>query len=389
MSRIGRALSPDFVSRLIIKTAAKGGIALDQRKWKIINSILSTLPLKPNPCHIAKWCNQKVKKGLAPFPEYKEEAGIICREVWKEVLYFLNEEEFHRLRALLKEKKISKPKPQWIRKNSYALYLSIKRGFRNAKGGIDWKFVFDKLDIQKFSYRRLIKYGGDKNKIIKRLSDLLESENPPFFSPNWINKHSGSLDEQIRTVFKDDWDGVIQRLDKKWHDKWRYKGTIKEVNFYKGTSEFRQLVKKHRHNLYTLYACLSKEDKRRRNLVALDFIAVAQEGNFLALNLLLDSLQLTIWAEEDFNGWRDFTVEMRDKIKRSIFLFDLLKGDNFYNYLRRSLLTSCLPWQGIQAFSLNDHFDSGDEFLERTLTHLQVEDVNDFLENIKLVNLKA
>ncbi|HBA36324.1 TPA: hypothetical protein DCZ15_00445 [Candidatus Falkowbacteria bacterium] len=385
MSRTGKALSPDFVSRCIIKAAAKEGIVLNQKKWKIINSILSTLPTKPNPCHIAKWCNLKVKEALAPFSEYKEEADIICREVRKEILYFLNEEEFSRLANLLKEKKISKPMPQWIRNNSYALYLSIKRGFRNADNGIDWKFVFDKFDIQKFSYRRLIKYGGDKDKIIKRLSDLLEKENPPFFSPNWIERHNGSLDKQIGIVFKNDWDQVISRLDKKWHDKWRYKGAVKEVNFYKGTSEFRRLVKKHQHELYTLYACLNKEDKRKRNLVALDFIAAAQEGNLLSLNLLLDSLQLTVWAEEDYNGWRDFTVEMREKIKRSIFLFDLLKGDNFYNYLRRTLLTSCLPLQGIHAFSLNDYFDGGDEFLERTLTHLQVEEVDNVIKNIKLV----
>ena len=86
MSRIGKALSSDFVSRLIIEVAAKEGLALDKRKWEIINAILSTLPPKPSPCHVAKWCNKKVKEKLVSFPGYREEANIICREVWKEIL---------------------------------------------------------------------------------------------------------------------------------------------------------------------------------------------------------------------------------------------------------------------------------------------------------------
>ena len=386
MARRGKALSPDFVKRWIEESAAEEGIVLDRRKRKVIDSILLTLPRKPNPTWISTWCNSKVSSILSGFPEYEKEAHLIRLRVRKEILYFMNMEEFNRLADLLPRFKGAKLRPQWIRTESYALYLSVKRACRQADGSIDWEFVFNRLGAKKFSYRRLIKYGRDKKKIIQRLTELLEKENPVIFSPAWVTIYSGSIVKQISDVFKSDWHEVISKLDKKWQNKFTHRQFFTEVKFYKGTAEFRALVKKHRYYLYALYSAPGRTEKKIRNVIVIDFIAAAQKGNKLALHLLLDSLILTVQVDKQFKGWNGFDCVLRDKITSCVFLFDKRKGADFFAYLYKALRFSSLPIQGVNSFSLNDYTRDGKkELSEFVLTSSQLEEVDDFLDNIKLV----
>jgi len=384
MARTGRAISPRRVRRWINQAASEAGIEIDDRKKRVINSILATMPTKhPNPTNIVIWSNRQVTRILSKFPEYKAEADLIRLRVRQEILYFMNEPEFQRLAILAQG--AGKLRPHWIRQNAYALYLSTKRFSRRPDGQIDWQFVFDRLSVKKFSYRALRSYGGDKEKIIAGLKELLEAEDPAVFNPNWVYRHSGSVAKQISTVFKSDWAEVLSHLDEKWRDRFTHKRFPREIKFYRGKREFAALVKKHRGNLYPLYSTLDRADRHLRNAVALDFIAAAQKGNKLALDFLLDCLTMTVQADEQFNLWIGFEDLRLAKIKSCIFLFDIRKSPNFFAYLAKSLRMASLPFRGKEKFSLNCHVkDSQKELSEFLLTESQNQEVEEFIKDIKL-----
>lgn len=388
MARTGRALAPDLVKRWINESAVKEGIALDEKKISVIDSILATLLPQPNPTHISIWCNHQVKDILAAFPGYQAEARILCIQVRKEILYFLNEEEFKRLSVLLTEEKIKKIQPQWIRQKSYGLYLSIKRAFRTIDGKIDWQFVFDRLGTKKFSYRDKQSYLGDKGKIISRLTELLEKEEPSIFNPTWITKRSGSIVKQIDIVFENNWSEVVSLLGAKWSSRFTHQRIPKEIKVYKGTAEFRKFIKENGRKLYVLYSAANAQEKKTRNQLALGLIDLSQKGNKMAFDFLVDSLMLTIQVDDSFIAWHGFEFFMKDKIRSCIFLFDERKGANFFNYLYTALRRAVLPIRGINSFSINASVKNSKlEITEFLLSDYSAESA-DFEESIRLVMAK-
>lgn len=384
MARTGKALPPEFVRKWIYESAAQEQVALDEKKINIIDSILATLLPKPNPTWIATWCNRDVSRILASYPEYQAEATILRLQVKKEILYFLNEDEFKRLAQLLVEQKIKKPEPNWIRGESYGLYLAIKRGFRTRDNKIDWQFIFDRLGTKKFSYRNPQSYLGDKNKIIFCLRALLEKEDPIVFNPAWITRKSGSLIKQIDIVFKNDWPNVVSLLGDKWISRFTHQNIPKNIKFYKGTAEFRTFIKKHRVNLYVLYAAPSNKEKGVRNQLAMELVQLSQKGNQLAFDFLVDGLMLTIQVNNSFVAWTGFDSILRDKIRSCVFLFDERRGVNFFNYLYTALLRAILPIKGVNSFSLNGCIKNGKSEISEFLVGQLVED-DDFMDNIRLV----
>jgi len=383
MARTGRAISPRRVRRWINQAASEAGIEIDDRKQSVIKSILATMPTKrPNPTHIVIWSNRQVTRILSDFPKYKAEADLIRLRVRQEILYFMNEPEFQRLAALAQG--AGRLSPNWIRQNAYALYLSTKRFSRRPDGQIDWQFVFDRLSVKKFSYRALRSYGGDKEKIAAGLGALLEAEDPAVFNPNWVYRHSGSVAKQVSSVFKSDWAEVLSYLDEKWRERFTHKRFPREIKFYQGKKEFGALVRKHKSNLYPLYSTLDREDRCLRDAVVLDFIAVAQKGNRLALDFLLDCLTMTVQADEQFNLWLGFEDLRLAKIKSCIFLFDIRKSPHFFAYLAKSLCMASLPFRGTEKFSLNGKIkDSQKELSEFLLTENQKQETEEFIQSIR------
>jgi hypothetical protein len=266
------------------------------------------------------------------------------------------------------------------------LYLSVKRVCRNADGSIDWQFVFSRLGRPNFRYRRYQHYGGDKNKIIARLQELLEKNDPPFFNPAWVERHSYSLLKQVSTTFKSDWLEVIDLLGPKWRARFSHQHFQRQIEFYKGKVEFKRLVKKHQASLYTLYAVSNRQEEEIRNHVSLDFLEAAQAGNRLAFEFLLDSLMLTAQISEQLRGWSGFDWLMREKIIDCIMIFDLRKGNNLFSYLFATLKRVQLYLRTYKAYSLNDHFpDSTREMSEMATNRQTLQSADEFIDSIKLV----
>ncbi len=387
MARTGKALSPIFVKNLVIKVARREGILLNENRLDAIDKILSTLPPNPNPTWIIRWYSYKTKKEILKRFQYKLKAKVLCTGVYKEIFYFLNQDEFIRLTQLLISNPPEKINPQWIRKNAYALSVSIRRtcaGVRTLDGRIDWEFVFKKLKVNNFCYRKTIPRRGDKEKIIKDLVNVLETEDPEIFYYEWLEKNCGPIAKQLQIMFKSNWLFVISLLDKKWQKRWRYYGAVQSVDWYINRKEFSRVLERYRHKLYLVYVDI-KSERNLRNKMMLDFLFIVQKGNLLARDFLIDSVKLTLYDSDQLSDWHKFNGLLEEKIERCILRFDLVKGDNFYNYLYKSVKFFALPFVGLNAFSINESTcDSSQEISESLLTQSQKEDVEEFIRGIKL-----
>lgn len=353
MGREGKTISTAVVHKLIIKTAKRENIPLYKEQKKLISLILITLPKRPNPCYLARWCNHDVNGLIGLYPRLAADAAIIRKEVWKELLYLLNEKEFKRLAELLRHEKPENIRPQWVRDNSYALSLSIRRGFRDKEGGVDWPFIFGKLGVDNFLKKRLVSYHNDKKKIIARLEEILEAKNPKMFSPNWIYKNGEGLDHHIAKSFNG-WSEMVSLMNEKWRARW-ISPDRKNIDYYEDRDEFNAVCSAYKDSLYLLYATESEKDMKRRNLILIDLVKIAQKGNSSAWDLLVDSIKLTVCADKKFEQWQNFGNSLTQRIRSAIVNFNLLKGDNFYAYLRKGLTNSFPSVANQEAFSLNEY----------------------------------
>lgn len=352
MGRTGKKLQTQVVRDIIYQVAKHNGIKLYKGQKKLISLILLTLPPRPNACHLSRWCKHDVTILLSLYPQFSAEAAIVRPAIGKELLYILNIKEFNRLKELINLEKPENIRPQWIRKKSYALYLAIKRGFRDQQGEVDWQFVFGKLGVDKFFRRRLNSYGHDKKKIIAKLEAILEEKNPKTFSPNWIYINTHGLDKHIANSFHG-WSDLAMQLSKKWQQRW-IDPNRREIVFYEGREEFESLYEKYKRNIYCLYAAQNKKDEQKRNEIVKDFLVIAQRGNIQAWDLLFDSLKCTICVDKQMSSWQNFSDALNQRIRSAIINFNPLKGNNFYAYLFKGLRSALPAAASKEAFSLNE-----------------------------------
>jgi len=226
MPREGFNLKKEEVKDIIYKETEKHNISIDDKGKELVERIVASCPSSPNTAYLLRWCNNEVSKELNSLPDLNEDILEIRNNVGKELRYKLDQERF---KELIERINLEKPKvitPEWIRGRFYALSLSIRRGYKNLDGTIDWDFIANKLGItDRFSIQKKEYWNNDKEKIIGSLKSFLEKEKPLVFSPNWIYENNIQISHQIVNNFRTeddrvDWDTVISLLDENWQQRW-------------------------------------------------------------------------------------------------------------------------------------------------------------------------
>jgi len=226
MSREGFKLEKKEIREIINSEIEKHGISINEKENYIVNNIVDSCPSSPNTTHLLIWCNNKVSKELDKYPDMNEDIKEIRNEVGKELRYKLDKDRFQELKERIEIEKPEIVTPQWIRSRFYALSLSIRRGYKNIDGSIDWDFISKKLNIENIFYvQNKESWNNDKEKIINSLNNLLEEKSPIVFSPDWIDKYGSGIHHQLKINFKTedgktDWDTIKNLLNEKWQKRW-------------------------------------------------------------------------------------------------------------------------------------------------------------------------
>lgn len=161
---------------------------------------------------------------------------------------------------------------------------------------------------------------------IKELNDILNEKQPDKFSSSWVVANSPRtyryICKNIRTPLNNiDWDTVTSSLDRCNAKKfiWYKKKIIKP---YENQDELDCVLVKYKDKLYTFITLQGEEDRNIRNKIIVALVRVAQKGNILAEQSLIEwmSYITTEWSEKypQIWKWRGRDDEVRDKIKGCI-----------------------------------------------------------------------
>lgn len=252
MPREGKKIPPELVRGLIEKSAEAHEIPIAKVEQEIIDRLITQLPEAPNSAHLSRWCNSRVQKILEEYPDHRNQSAQVKLDVGKELQYFLDRTRFEALKQKIIEEGPETLNPAWIRERDYGLSLSIRRYYKTIDGDVDWDFIARKLGVEdKFVAREKIEWKKEKRDPLDALRDLLESEDPKTFSPNWIFGHPtmSKLYAQIRehyTIEKNgiDWPTVLDKLGEKWRKRFTYVESKRGLDLKQHIAEILKVLEK-------------------------------------------------------------------------------------------------------------------------------------------------
>ena len=194
--------------------------------------------------------------------------------------------------------------------------------------------------------------------VVKQLNSHLHKKQPKYIDENWVKKNSKASYKFIMENSLD-WDSVTVLLDKefqrKWNKKLKKKDRLCNV-FYRDKIEVENLLKPYLPKLYTFVSRISKEDELTCDRISILLVRLAQKGNILALDNLVELFEFIFekWLEENkaIFRWRGHEAEMYDLLKKCIYRYRY--SGTFIGYLYRSLELSGLGLPKLESYSLND-----------------------------------
>lgn len=308
MSREGLPISQNHVKELINQSAEKHEITLGGLENSIIDEILKTLPPNPNTAHLSTWCNNKVNDVLKKYPELESLAEKIRNDVGKELRYYLDQDKFKELKNQINDdiKNNKKINPAWIREKNKALSLAIRRGYKNLDGTIDYKFIFDKLEVgNNFSYQDREYNNPTREEVLDDLIVLLEEKNPITFNTEWITQNSEPIIKQLRKLFKNketgdiEWNNFKEMLGKKWAKRW-----VMNYSSIKNTGKKEKIL---------------NEEQLQKNLLALEDLLENQQPNYFNPQFIRDNnidLYISFLKNKTVKGakgWSDIIIRLPQK----------------------------------------------------------------------------
>jgi hypothetical protein len=183
----------------------------------------------------------------------------------------------------------------------------------------------------------------DFSSVVGAIDTLLGKYQPLIFNSSWIKKHAPKcycfIRKNVREEFGGiDWDRLTCALDRKFQKLWtpaRRKNPVP----YGNQSEVDTISRKYRDKLYVFLTPLDKQDRRIRDLIAVKFVRLAQNGNFLARQKLLGLVRHTIdgWIDRDYfiSRWRGYEDDLQKQVEACIRRYRYT--GSFVNYLFRTL----------------------------------------------------
>lgn len=163
-------------------------------------------------------------------------------------------------------------------------------------------------------------------KAVKILNRLLRKKKPKEFSSSWIFENALPVYTYVRKNIRTengaiDWDVVTPLLDRKFQERWmRFR--VRKTKTYEDQKEVDLIVNKYQEKLYTFITLYFSDDKEIRNRIIVALIRIAQKGNSLAYEKLLELLNFTLdtWLEKYFplKRWKSYRFEMDMQVRNCI-----------------------------------------------------------------------
>jgi hypothetical protein len=188
---------------------------------------------------------------------------------------------------------------------------------------------------------------------LRELNTLLLEKQPKTFTASWIIEHSPRTYRYIckyaRTPLNDiDWDLVTSYLDRPLQKRFR-RHKKKLVKIYEKQSEVDRILNAYQEKLYIFISPQDESDRLLRNKIFIMLVRVAQKGNILAENELIEWIQYITndWSEKypQTWKWRGRSDEVIEKIKACIRCYKYT--GSFLGYLFKTLEYSArgLPYE--------------------------------------------
>jgi hypothetical protein len=180
--------------------------------------------------------------------------------------------------------------------------------------------------------------------VIETLNKLLARTQPDAINSSWIRAHAPRcyrfIRQNLRREFGGiDWDRLTRALDWEYQRRWRPVRTRKNRLQYEDHAEVESIFKKYRYQMYVFIAPSGKDDRRTRDVIAISFVRLAQQGNLLARQELMGLIKFTIdnWIDRYslLSRWRGHEDEIQTQLEACIRRYRYT--GSFVNYLFRTL----------------------------------------------------
>jgi len=205
----------------------------------------------------------------------------------------------------------------------------------------------------------------DFEQTIQTLNELLSRKKPESFSSAWILRHAPRCYRFIRRRVRHvsgriDWDRVTYALEHQFQRRWA-PGRRKPRVWYRDHAEVETVLCHHREKLYVFLAPVDLADRRMRDLISINLVRLAQNGNIAAELEALKWVSLTVndWLERDrfLCRWRGYESEVRKLLAGCIRRYRYT--GSFLKYVYRTLECAGRGIRPFYAYSLNEPIHGG------------------------------
>lgn len=165
----------------------------------------------------------------------------------------------------------------------------------------------------------------DFSTAIQKLNNCLKRKRPKIFNPFWIKANAENLYEYFREFVQlpaggIDWDFITVHLDVSFQKKW--KPCVEYSNSYESYKEVNEILAAYQKELYMLYAPKNKEEELIQDRVIIQLVRLAQRGNVLAKEKVMDCASFVIyeWMENSkyLKRWKNYSNEIPIKVESCI-----------------------------------------------------------------------
>jgi len=162
----------------------------------------------------------------------------------------------------------------------------------------------------------------DFSTAIQKLNNCLKQKRPKVFNPFWIKTNARNLYEYFGEFVQlpsgdIDWDFITVHLNTSFQKRWR--SSVEYSNSYESQKEVNEILVAYQKELYILYAPKNKEEALMQDRVIIQLVRLAQRGNALAKEKVMDCISFVIyeWMESSkyLKRWKNYSNEIPGKVE--------------------------------------------------------------------------
>jgi hypothetical protein len=203
------------------------------------------------------------------------------------------------------------------------------------------------------------------DRVASTLNELLSKKRPAIVNSSWILRHAPACYRFIQKWIRSeiggiDWDRVTHVLDPVYQRRWKPQRRRRSAA-YADADELIRVMNRYRPKLYVFINPLDAHDRRARDTISIALVRVAQSGNILAQQELMELIGHTIesWVEHHpfLSRWRGYKEELRRQVEGCIRRYRYT--GSFIRYLYKTLEYAARGVRPLIAYSLDEPLPGG------------------------------